>query len=79
MDPSLMQRQGNTMLDTVTTMLKHVYPELFVTKESKKDTSDSSSQSDVPPQLIPLPVKRRQRHLLRIHQAHKVRLPSRTR
>ena len=42
-----MQRQGNTMLDTVTTMLKHVYPELFVTKESKKDTSDSSSQSDV--------------------------------
>ena len=35
------------MLDTVTTMLKHVYPELFVTKESKKDTSDSSSQSDV--------------------------------
>ena len=47
MEPSLMQRQGNTMLDTVTTMLKHVYPELFVTKESKKDTSDSSSQSDV--------------------------------
>ena len=47
MDPSLMQRQGNTMLDTVTTMLKHVYPELFVTKESKKDTSNSSSQSDV--------------------------------
>ena len=46
MEPSLMQRQGNTMLDTVTTMLKHVYPELFVTKESKKDTSDSSSQSD---------------------------------
>ena len=42
-----MQRQGNTMLDTVTTMLKHVYPELFVTKESKKDTSDSSSQPDV--------------------------------
>ncbi|MFR1215208.1 MAG: peptidoglycan-binding protein [Acutalibacteraceae bacterium] len=67
MDPSLMQRQGNTMLDTVTTMLKHVYPELFVTKESKKDTSNSSSQSDVsPPQLILLPVKCRQRCLPRI-------------
>lgn len=46
MDSDLMQRQGNTMLDTVTTMLKHVYPELFVTKESQKDTSSSSSQSD---------------------------------
>ncbi len=41
MDSALMQRQGNTILDTVTTMLEHVYPELFVT-----NNSDSSAQSD---------------------------------
>lgn len=74
-----MQRQGNTMLDTVTTMLKHVYPELFVTKESKRTPPTVLLNQMFPLQLIPLPVKRRQRHLLQIHQALKVRLPSRMR
>ncbi len=50
LDPTLMQRQGNTMLDAVTAMVQSVYPELFETRESKKNASSeegvNSSQSE---------------------------------
>ncbi len=46
MDPALMQRQGNTMLDAVTAMLRFVYPELFVVNSSYRTDSGSSSQAD---------------------------------
>lgn len=46
LDPSAMERQGRTMLDTVTDMVRMVYPELFITKQSDSSmTSDTSSET----------------------------------
>ncbi len=43
MEPELMQRQGKTIMDAVTAMVKSVHPELFVTKESKKQEAETAA------------------------------------
>lgn len=50
LDPVLMQRQGNTMFDAVTAMVQNVYPEMFETRESKKNASSEEGATSSQPE-----------------------------
>lgn len=46
LDPTLMKRQGRTMMDTVTAMLEKIHPELFITKGSSSSSSSGTASSE---------------------------------